>query len=103
MSQIKITPRCLDEDLPRLPKEVQIDFFDKIDTLAAEPEYGKPLRDELWTFRSISLGRYRIVYYYMQEADVVWIIAAGIRKEGSREDIYRQVIRLLQAGKIELE
>jgi mRNA interferase RelE/StbE len=103
MSQIKITTRCMDHDLPRLPKEVQIDFFSKIDTLAAEPAYGKPLRDELRTFRSIPIGRYRIIYYYLQETGVVWIIAVGIRKEGSREDVYETVARLLRAGKIELE
>jgi len=98
MSRIKISTRCLSDDLPKLPKNVQEGFFEKIEVLAENPLYGKPLHGELKILRSLPLGRYRIIYYYLRDDDIVWIIATGIRKEGSKEDIYERVTRLLDSG-----
>jgi len=98
MSQIKISARCLSDDLPRLPRDIQEGFFEKIQILAQASFHGKPLHDELKMLRSLPLGRYRIIYYYLRNDDVVWIIATGIRKEGSKEDIYERVTKLFDSG-----
>jgi mRNA interferase RelE/StbE len=103
MTEVKITIRCLKDDLPRLPQDVQEDFFTKIEILRQEPLFGKPLWRDLKSLRSLRLGRYRIVYYYIAEDGVVWIVAIGIRKEGSKSDIYTQASRLLQTGDLDLE
>jgi mRNA interferase RelE/StbE len=63
----------------------------RIDTLAEEPEkQGKPLRGWLAGFWSIRAAgqRYRVVY------------RVGIRKEGSRRDIYALAKHLVQRGLI---
>jgi mRNA-degrading endonuclease RelE of RelBE toxin-antitoxin system len=103
MSIVKITHRCLEEDLPALPKPVQIDFFERIRVLETAPQFGKILGEPLHGFRRLSLGRYRIVHYYQHETDSVWIIAVGIRKQGARRDIYAILSALVRAGRIVLE
>jgi mRNA interferase RelE/StbE len=72
----------------------------RIDDLAEDPEkQGKPLVAELSGYRSLRAGgqRYRIVYRVVNDKIMVYIIAVGIRKEGSNIDIYnlaRKLIRL---------
>ena len=51
MSVVKITRRCLEEDLPGLPKPAQIDFFERIQVLETEPQFGKILSGTLQSFR----------------------------------------------------
>jgi len=72
----------------------------RIDDLAEEPEkQGKPLVAELSGYRSIRAAgqRYRIIYRVANEKIMVYIIAVGIRKEGSGIEIYslaRKLVRL---------
>lgn len=72
----------------------------RIDDLTEEPEKrGKPLVAELSGYRSLRAAgqRYRIVYRVDNDKIIVYIIAVGIRKEGSGIDIYtlaRKLIRL---------
>jgi mRNA interferase RelE/StbE len=69
--------------------------------LAFEPELqGKALHDDLKGFRSIrAIGqRYRIIYRVERSIVTVNVVAAGIRKEGSREDVYVLARRLLKLG-----
>ncbi len=71
------------------------------DGLAADPELqGKPLGDDLAGYRSVrAVGqRYRIIYRVERSAVVVVVVAAGIRKEGSREDVYRVAAKLIRLG-----
>lgn len=70
-------------------------FLKKLELLAVNPQYGKPLTHDLMGYRSVRLGRYRIVYRYQAETDTVWIVTVGIRKAGSRQDVYRELERLL--------
>lgn len=88
MATIRVTLRCKKEDLPDLPKRVQANLVSKLGLLQSEPRYGKPLRGPLKQYRSIRLGRYRIIYRYEPESDVVWVVAVGIRRAGDRDDIY---------------
>jgi mRNA interferase RelE/StbE len=72
-----------------------------IDGLEFNPELrGKPLDDDLAGYRSIrAVGqRYRIIYRVERSMVTVVVVAAGIRKEGSREDIYRVAAKLIRLG-----
>ena len=74
---------------------------DAIDALAFEPELrGKPLVGDLKGYRSVrAVGqRYRIIYRVERLTVTVAVVAAGIRKEGSREDIYALAQRLVKLG-----
>jgi mRNA interferase RelE/StbE len=74
---------------------------DAIDALASEPELrGKPLVGDLKGYRSVrAVGqRYRIIYRVERSTVTVAVVAAGIRKEGSREDIYTLAQRLVKLG-----
>jgi mRNA interferase RelE/StbE len=74
---------------------------DAIDALAFEPELqGKPLVGDLKGYRSVrAVGqRYRIIYRVERLTVTVAVVAAGIRKEGSREDIYTLAQRLVKLG-----
>jgi mRNA interferase RelE/StbE len=72
-----------------------------IDSLESDPELrGKPLDDDLAGYRSIrAVGqRYRIIYRVERSEVIVMVVAAGIRKEGSREDVYRVAAKLIRLG-----
>ena len=72
-----------------------------IDSLASDPELrGKPLGGDLQGYRSVrAVGqRYRIIYRVQRSIVTVAVVAVGIRKEGSREDIYVLTRRLLKLG-----
>lgn len=71
---------------------------ESIDGLSQEPEKkGKPLIGPLAGYRSLrAVGqRYRIIYRVEEEKVLVIIIAIGIRKERSREDIYALARKLI--------
>ena len=72
-----------------------------IDSLGSDAELrGKPLDDDLAGYRSVrAVGqRYRIIYRVERAIVTVVVVAAGIRKEGSREDIYRVAEKLSRLG-----
>ena len=74
---------------------------DRIDHLAIEPEkQGKPLIGDLIGYRSLrSAGqRYRIIYKIEGTKVTVHVVAVGIRKEGSKADIYELARKLLRLG-----
>ena len=102
MTTVKIAARCLDEDLPALPRQIQIGFFARIDILRENPRHGKRLSGTLRDFYRLRLGRYRIVYHITPD-EVVWIIAVGIRKEGARDDVYARLNKLLRSDQVTLE
>jgi mRNA interferase RelE/StbE len=70
-----------------------------IDRLAVEPEkQGKALVGELSGLRSIrAVGqRYRVVYQLVEQQVVVTVLAVGIRRDGSRDDIYQLAKKLIK-------
>lgn len=97
---IVVTPLALRQIKQVFDKRVREKIADVIDHLAVDPEkQGKPLTAELSGFRSIrAVGqRYRIIYKIHKEQVVVIVVAAGLRKEGDKKDIYalaRKLIRL---------
>jgi len=102
--QIELTlqARRLLEDVSdrRIRQKIQ----KRIDGLAEEPEkQGKPLVEELEGYRSLrAVGqRYRIIYAVERKRVVVYVMAVGLRKPGSRSDIYQIAKRLLRLGLLE--
>lgn len=65
--------------------------------LSTSPDkQGKPLGGELSGLRSVrAVGqRYRIVYELFPESSEVWVVTLGLRKAGSRDDVYELAKRL---------
>jgi len=101
MTKLQITQRCSNEDIPHLPKNVQRGVVQKLAKLPQKPDWGKQLSGDLQKYRSLPISRYRIVYRHDVANDLIFIVAVGLRKEGSREDIYARILRLMKAGKLE--
>ena len=70
----------------------------KIESLKESPDKkGKPLSGNLSKYRSIhAAGRYRILYEVKAAEVIVFIIAVGIRKEGSKIDVYETMKKLIR-------
>jgi mRNA interferase RelE/StbE len=86
------------EEIPN--KKNQRSILDRIQKLSDEPEkQGKKLVKDLAGFRSVhAAGRYRIIYKIEKRTVIIYVLAAGIRKEGDKKDIYKIAKKLLDAG-----
>ena len=101
--RILITDTCL-RLIERIPdKKIQRSILDRIQKLSEEPEkQGKKLVKDLAGFRSVhAAGRYRIIYRIDSRTVIIYVLAAGIRKEGDKKDIYKIAKKLLDAGLID--
>ena len=102
--RIAITPTAL-RMLKEIPdRRVREKIAAVIDRLAEDPEkQGKPLVGELAAYRSIrAVGqRYRIIYTIREETVVVFIVAVGIRRDGSRDDVYALAKKLFRLRLLE--
>lgn len=56
---------------------------------------GRPLVRELYPYRRLKVGRYRIIYRVVPEKKEVRFVYCSIRKEGSKRDVYRAFARLM--------
>ncbi len=82
-------------------RRIQEKLLERMTALANDPELqGKPLGDDLAGYRSIrAVGqRYLIIYRVERAIVTVVIVAAGLRKQGSREDIYQVAQKLVRLG-----
>jgi mRNA interferase RelE/StbE len=82
-------------------RRIQQPLFDTSRRLERDPEkQGKPLREGLLGYRSLRAAgqRYRILYSIDVEAATVHVLAAGIRREGARDDIYVLAQKLVRLG-----
>ena len=98
--KILITDTCL-ALLEKIPdKKIQRRILNRIEGLSDEPDkQGKMLVKDLSGFRSIhAAGRYRIIYKVDKQTVIIYILAAGIRKQGDKKDIYKIAKKLLDAG-----
>jgi mRNA interferase RelE/StbE len=85
-------------------RRIRQKISDRIDKLTESPELqGKPLLGELDGFYSVrAVGqRYRILYTIEQNQVTVTVVALGIRKDGSKQDVYTLAKKLLRLGLIE--
>ena len=98
--RILLTNTCLRLIEGIRDKRTQRTILDRIGKLADEPDkQGKELVKDLSGFRSIhAAGRYRIIYKINKRTVITYVLAAGIRKEGDKKDIYRIAKKLLDAG-----
>jgi mRNA interferase RelE/StbE len=99
--------------LARLPHKVRRGLLDKADELRKtdDPENAqKPLTGPLQGYYRICYSRFRAIYRVDREQTprgdvvqriIVLFVAAGIRKEGDKNDIYRFALKLLNLGVIE--
>ena len=72
--------------------------------LSEDPEkQGSPLTGELSGYRSVrAVGqRYRIIYRIDAGNVAVVVVAAGLRREGNRRDIYALAQRLVRLGLVQ--
>jgi mRNA interferase RelE/StbE len=98
--RVLITDTCLRLIEKILDKKIQLSILDRIQKLSEEPEeQGKKLVKDLAGFRSVhAAGRYRIIYKTDKRTVIIYVLAAGIRKEGDKKDIYKIAKKLLDAG-----
>ncbi len=103
--RILITNTCLTL-IDKIPdKKIQHSILNRIKKLSDEPDkQGKKLVKDLSGFRSVhAAGRYRIIYRVDKKTVIIYVLAAGIRKEGDKKDIYQIAKKLLNAGLLDLE
>ena len=103
--KILITDTCL-ALIEKIPdKKIQRTILNRIEGLSDEPDkQGKMLVKELSGFRSVhAAGRYRVIYKVDKQTVIIYILAAGIRKQGDKNDIYKITRKLLKAGLLDLE
>ena len=101
--QINVTQTALEALEAVTDRRTRGAIVRRIDTLADEPEkQGKKLRGWLAGFVSIRAAgqRYRVVYRVNDREKRVLVYMVGIRREGSRRDVYALAERLVQRGLI---
>lgn len=82
-------------------RRVRQQLFDTSKRLQGDPEkQGKPLREGLVGFRSLRVvgQRYRLIYSVDSAARIVHVAAAGLRREGSRDDVYELAQKIVRLG-----
>ena len=82
-------------------RRIQQQLYDASKRLTSEPDkQGKPLREGLMGFRGLrAIGqRHRVVYSVETDSLTVFVVAAGLRREGARDDIYALAERLVRLG-----
>lgn len=97
--KIALTPSARQMLLAIGDRRVRRSLESRIDGLANEPDkQGKPLIGELEGLRSLrAVGqRYRIIYRIDKQVILVLIVAVGLRKEGSKKDVYSLAKKLLR-------
>ncbi len=70
------------------------------DAMADPEKAGKQLTGSLYPYRRLRVGRYRIIYRVASDANPpeARFLYCGLRKEGSRKDVYERLSRVLRRG-----
>jgi mRNA interferase RelE/StbE len=99
--QIEITFTALEALEAITDQRIRDAIVRRIDTLAEEPKkQEKPLRGWLAGFLSARAAgqRYRVVYRIDDARKQVLVYMVGLRREGSRQDVYALTQRLVKRG-----
>jgi mRNA interferase RelE/StbE len=99
--QIELTPTALESLGAITDRRTRSSIIRRIDSLTEEPDKkGKQLRSWLTGFMSTRAAgqRYRVVYKVDDGEKRVLVYMVGLRREGSRRDIYALAERLVQRG-----
>jgi len=88
----------------KLGKPLFLQLKAAIDDLKFDPELktqelGKPLS----AFRSLHVGRSRVVVRISDVTVTVFVVAAGWHESGDRDDVYQQVIRAIESGSLDVD
>lgn len=97
--QVHFTPIAEKSPAAISDTRIRLQIASTVERLAHSPELqGKPLSDELSGCRSVRAAgrRYRIIYQI--RSNMVVIILVGIRKEGSKIDVYNVAKKLVRHG-----
>ena len=72
------------------------------DAMSDPERAGKQLTGPLFPYRRLKISRYRIIYKVDLEADPVEVhfLYCAIRKQGAKQDVYRQMARAMRRGEI---
>jgi mRNA interferase RelE/StbE len=76
-------------------RRVRLKVFERIQKLAVAPDQqGKALAGPLAGFRSVrAVGqRYRVIYLVEGNLVRVLVVGVGLRREGSRSDVYARTV-----------
>ena len=101
--RIDIAPTALEALAAISDRRTRAAIVRRIDTLAEEPaKQGNSLRGELSGFMSVRAAgqQYRVVYRVHDWEQRVVVYLVGIRREGSRQDVYALAQRLVRRGLI---
>ncbi len=72
-------------------------ILDRIKKLETDPEkQGKALWGPLRAHRSLHVSRYRVIYRVVRDEVQVFILYAGLRKQGSKDDVYELAKKLVR-------
>lgn len=100
---IEITPTAFEALEAITDRRSRSAIIRRIDVLTEEPKkQGKPLRGWLagfWSTRAAG-QRYRVVYKVDDGEKRVLVYMVGIRREGSRRDVYALAEHLVERGLI---
>ena len=99
--QIAIVPEAESQLRQITDQRVARQIANRIRGLHESPEQqGRALWGELSGHRRVraASGRYRVVYRVSRDRLEVTVVAVGIRREGSKRDVYRLACRMAKRG-----
>jgi len=108
MDRSRITLRCFSEDLglalPGVDSELAADhpIADELVTRAPTAPAGlkRILAIDAPLVYRLQRGRHRGAAWPDEKGDVLWLLAAGLRRQGSPGDAYAHFVRLHDAGRL---
>jgi mRNA-degrading endonuclease RelE of RelBE toxin-antitoxin system len=87
--------RSLDGSIKKQLKQV----FKK--KLSVDPNgYGTPLRAELVNYYKHEFADHRVIYRIYEDRKLVVVCAVGPRKQGDVQDIYKQLGKVVESGRL---
>jgi len=97
--QVVVTPKALEMIQGISDRRIRRQVSEAISALSEDPDIkGKALIGELTGFRGIRAAgkRYRVIYRVEKVKVLVVVVAVGLRKEGSRKDVYSLASKLFR-------
>lgn len=89
--EVEVAPTARDALAAITDKRIQRNIFNRLLRLEKDPgRQGEPLSGNLDGYRSVRAAneRYRIIYRIKDDASTVSVEFIGIRREGSKSDVY---------------
>ncbi len=89
--QVEVTPTARDALAAITDKRIQRNIYNRLLRLENDPDkQGEPLSENLEGYRSVRAAneRFRIIYRIRADELIVSVEFVGIRREGSKSDVY---------------